>query len=250
MRRDGFSLLSLRNCATTLHIAEYIRVIGPFKGIVQFAVNFCLKFELVAPFVRLPKFKYILVSATAKMSRNVASRTKRAESNQGLKAGLGVVPGAIRVKSLEDMRSLEDRGLNDRTIEEAMSEIHQLIIDLIGGFTEIVTLDEWSWPQMSDTNIWFEDLHELFCVALGLQREKTLDHAFRRLDVDRKDLRIYLRMLVAAEISEKVFISSFPEVPVLSREWAKQAFRSLAEDSEFHKPQPRCASPNLSFRRT
>jgi hypothetical protein len=181
------------------------------------------------------------------MSRSVASRRTGAESKQGLQAKLAVVSGTTREKSLQDVRNLEDRGLNDRTIEEAMSEIHQLIIDLIGGFTEIVILDEWSWPQMSDTNIWFEDLHELFCVALGLRGENTLDHAFRRLNVDRKDLRIYLRMLIAAEISEKVFISSFPEVPVLSLEWAKHAFRSLAEDSEFHKPQPRCGSPNLSF---
>ena len=113
-----------------------------------------------------------------------------------------------------------------------MRRLHQLVINMVASFTKIVTINEYSWPQLCDTHIWFEELDALFHQAMGLEKQERLDHAFQRLKVDLKDAPVYLRMIIAAEVWEKILTASFPDIPMLDRKWAQRAFRSLAEDSE------------------
>jgi hypothetical protein len=165
------------------------------------------------------------------MSRNILSRSRKDVLKQGLLHESETVDADL-VRLRHKPNFIDDRGLNDNKIESAMNKLHQLIINLVASFTRIVTIDEYSWPQMCDTHIWFEELDALFHQAMGLEEQERLDHAFRRLKVDMRDTSVYLRMLIAAEVWERVLTASFPDIPILDRKWAKQAFRSLAEDSK------------------
>ncbi len=124
----------------------------------------------------------------------------------------------------------QDRNLNDTLIVEYVEEIHQLIVDLIGGIREFVFMDQWSWPQVADTHIWFKELHQLFSYGLGLENGEKLDSAFRRLEMDTKEILIYTRMLVGVGVQRNIFDASWPDIPILDLNWAKQALKSLLEE--------------------
>src|SRR5439155_4555630 len=110
-------------------------------------------------------------------------------------------------------------------IGDSMSRIHQLVIDVVGNLAKVVAIDEWSWMQASDAHIQFEELYSLFCLGLGLKTEERLDIAFRRLNAEAKNLRVYLRMLIAVAVYKNVFTPIFPDFPIPSRRWAMQAFQ-------------------------
>lgn len=138
---------------------------------------------------------------------------------------------SIRMKNqYQKLEVSQDRILNDTLIAEYMEEIHQLIIDLIGGIRKFVSMDQWSWPQVADTHIWFKELHQLFAYGLGLEEGEKLDSAFRRLKTDTREFSIYARMLIGVGVHRNIFDASWPDVPILDLNWAKQASKPLLEE--------------------
>ena len=138
---------------------------------------------------------------------------------------------SMRVKNRsQKLQVSQDRILNDTLIVEYIEEIHQLIIDLIGGIGKFVFMDQWSWPQVADTHIWFKELHQLFSYGLGLENGEKLDFAFRRLEMDTKEFSIYTRMLAGVGLQQSIFDASWPDIPILDLDWAKQALKSVLEE--------------------
>lgn len=163
------------------------------------------------------------------MSKSISTRAKKNGLCQGPRQELDGAAELRPSRSYHNLRFADEPELNDGKVESSMNKLHQLIIYVVASLSKIVTIDEQTWPQMCDTHIWFEELDALFHQAMGLKKEERLDHAFRRLKVDRSLASVYLRMLVAAEVCDKVLTATFPEIPMPDRGWAKRALKSLAE---------------------
>ena len=160
---------------------------------------------------------------------NVAYHLRGKSSAEAMNSTPRMVSTRMR-NHCQKLEVSQDRILNDTLIAEYMEEIHQLIIDLIGNIGKFVSMDQWSWPQVADTHIWFKELHQLFTYGLGLEEGEKLDSAFRRLKMDTKDFSIYARMLTGVGIHRNIFDASWPDVPILDLNWAKQAFKPLLEE--------------------
>jgi hypothetical protein len=141
----------------------------------------------------------------------------------------GVVPGTT-IQDLRHNITIEPGEiLSDRKVEECMAEIHQLSLETLVALNKVVHLDEYSWPALRDCDYWYKNLYGLLRDAMGLEEDECLDEAFRRLRVDLTDIGLYVRMIIAAEVTDQVFVSTFPRVPVINRAWASKAFRSLVK---------------------
>ena len=180
------------------------------------------------------------------MARTIPTRSKQSDLGQeddptSVLSSAQTEPMAFRVRHREAVvprpaRTFPDidRGLNDSSISCTMAEIHQLIMDVVCYFQKRVVLDMWSWTQVNDTHIWFGQLYELFSVGLGLDGKETLDLAFRRLKVDPRDIRVYLRMLIAVSVHKNIFTANYPAFPLMRRDLAKRAIGPLSQDSKHY----------------
>ena len=171
------------------------------------------------------------------MSRVLPERPKNynvvSQSQSKPTEAMESVPRMVSKKLRNQGRKLEvpqERVLNDTLIAAYLEEIHQLITDLIGCIGKFVCMDQWSWPQVADTHVWFKELHELFTYGLGLEEGEKLDSAFRRLEMDTKDFPVYVRMLIGVGIHQYIFDASWPNIPILDLNWAKQAMKPLLEE--------------------